>query len=101
MIDPDDFAAGWDLVFARGACDEVGEDVGQVAGTGADVQDAGGGMEKGEEGFTGGSVHVRGRDGGLVADVLRRVFVGCRGAVVSAVDLWNLIISMLVGRELE
>ena len=43
--------------FPRGA-DEVGEDGGQVAGAGADVEDAGCGVEVGEEGFRRRGVHV-------------------------------------------
>ena len=71
---------------SRGA-DEVGEDGGQVAGAGADVEDAGGGVEAGEEGFGGGGVHVRGGDCGAEADVLGGVVVGGCGGVVGAVDL--------------
>jgi hypothetical protein len=69
--------------------DEVGEDVGEVAGAGADVENASGRVEEGEEGFAGGGVHVRGRDGCAVADGLWGVFVDGRrvGTVVRAVGL--------------
>lgn len=91
VIDPYDLAAArWDFLFvAAGAGDEVGEDVGEVAGAGADVEDAGGGVEEGEERFTGGGVHVGGGDCGAVADGLGGVFVGGGWvwAVVGTVDL--------------
>lgn len=78
MVDANDAAFG---------AEEIREDVRQVAGAGADVENAGGGVEVGEEGFSGGGVHVRGGDCGAVADGLRRVLVGQLGSVVRAVDL--------------
>ena len=66
MVDADDFA---------GFADEVGEDVGEVAGAGADVEDFGARREEGKERFAGGGVHVGGGDGGAVADGLGRILV--------------------------
>jgi hypothetical protein len=91
VIDAHDLGARWDFVFfVRGTGDEVGEDVGEVAGAGADVEDAGGRVQEGEERFAGGGVHVGGGDGGVVTDGLGGVFVGGGrlGAVMGAVDLW-------------
>ena len=73
---------------------EFGEEGGEVAGAGADVEDAagggGGGGEGREQGLGGGGVHVGGRDGGAVADGLGGVGVGDGGggggAEVGAVD---------------
>lgn len=79
-----------DVVHAHdgsGRADQVGEDGGQVAGAGADVEDAGVGAEVGEEGFRGRGVHVRGGDCGAEADGLGRVVIWGGGGVVSAVDL--------------
>lgn len=72
--------------FARRA-DEVGEDDGQVAGAGADVEDASVWVEMGEEGFGGRGVHVGRRDCGTEADELGRILVRDGGGIVSAVDL--------------
>lgn len=83
MIDADDFSLG---------ADEVGEHVREVAASGADVQDAGGGVQEGEEGFGGRGVHVGGGDGGAVADGLGGVFVGGGGGVVGAIDLFFLLV---------
>lgn len=78
MVDPDNLALG---------ADEVGEHVRQVAGAGADVEDARGRVEEGQERLGGGGVHVRGGDGGGEADGLRGVLVGDGGGIVRAVDL--------------
>lgn len=75
--------------------DKLGHHVGQVAGPGADVQDArggvggGGGEEVREEVLDGGGVHVRRRDGGAVAYGLGVVAVGRGGRVVGSVDLFG------------
>jgi hypothetical protein len=46
-----------------------------------------GGEDVGQEGLDGVGVHVRGRDGRVVADGLRGVVVGYGWRVVGAVDL--------------
>lgn len=66
---------------------EIGKHSGQVAGAGANIKDAGTGSQDWKKGLAGRSVHVRGGDGGTVADRLRRVFVGMRGGVVGTVNL--------------
>ena len=53
VVDPDHFPARLDSVCVGGAGDEVGEDMGEVAGAGADIEDASGGVEEGEERFAG------------------------------------------------
>ena len=78
------------MVYAydfSGRADEVGEDGGQVAGAGADVEDAGCGVEVGKEGFRRRGVHVGSGDCGAVADDLRGVVVRGGRGIVSAVDL--------------
>lgn len=93
MIDPDDLAGWLDFVFVGGAGDEISENVGEIAGAGADVEHTGGGVEEWEERFAGGGVHVWGGDGGFVTDGLRRVFVGGGevGAVMGAIDLSEMV----------
>lgn len=66
---------------------QFGEDVREVAASGADVEDARAGAQVGQEGFAGRGVHVGRGDGGAVAYGLRGVFVGEGGGVVGAVNL--------------
>lgn len=78
VVDADNFALG---------PDQVGENVSEVTASGADVQDAGGRVQVGEEGFGGGGMHMGGGDCGAVADGLGGVLVGEGGGVMGAVDL--------------
>lgn len=58
----------------------------EIPRAGANVEDFGGGVECGEERGEGVPVHVRGGDGGIVADALGGVGVGVEGTEVGAVD---------------
>ena len=78
MVDADDRSVG---------LDQVREDVCQVSGPRADVEDSDGPVQKRKERFTGGGVHVRGGDGGAETDGLRGVFIRGAGCVVSSIDL--------------
>lgn len=78
VIDPDDLATG---------LHEFGEDVSEIAGSRADIEDLGAGVEVREQRLAGRGVHVGSGDGRRVADALRRILVRSPRSVVCAIDL--------------
>lgn len=69
---------------------ELGEDMSKVSGSRSNVQDSSTWLEVWEQRLASCGMHVRGGDGGAVADGLRRVLIRCVGGVVSSIDLLGL-----------
>lgn len=82
--------------YAAIGAEEVREHMREVAASGADVEDAGGGMEVREEGFGSGGVHVRGGNCGAESDGLGGVFVGERRGVMRSVNLFGVRVMVMV-----
>lgn len=68
---------------------KVGKDMGQIAGSGANIKHTGSGMEKRKKGLARRSMHVWCRNSGTVANGLWGVFVGARlvGAIIRSIHL--------------
>ena len=66
---------------------EIGEDMCKIAATGANVENTCRWMQERKERLSGGGVHVRGGNGGLPANALRRILIRGYRTVMSSVDL--------------